>query len=593
MGFLVLTKVQAQSTKPAEWLHLFTDAQKHTVVLNNAEELVPLVHINQKIASINLGFNHSVAFDSVLTKYQQISPFNGSFYATTSSLDALLDDLKFYPTLILGISDVAVFDERVLQFIQRAEKQKRVIIALFGDARSLSRLKQVQSPIIWCEKHTEIGASVVAQAIFGGLSIDNYLTKDYSENHCAGSGYSIKKTRLSYTAPEAVGIKSDDLAPIEAIAYEAIFAKASPSAVIMVVKNGQVIYERAFGKPTYESTRTTRTDDIYDLASITKTTATTPALMRLLENDKLSLDSPLSAYIGRTRGLDKANIKVKEVLLHEAGFTPYIPFYQKLKPTDVRSSFSTEFPTQLGKNYFLKANYFADSMWPQMLRSPLLTRGKYVYSDLSMYVLKEIVETLSEKSLDCYVAEQFYEPLGMQTAGFLPKKKFPADRIIPTENDTYFRMNVLQGDVHDQGAAMAGGISGHAGLFATANDLAIFYQLLLNKGNYGGKRYFKAGTVAQFTSRQSTTSRRGLGFDRWDPANPGYPSALATPETFGHTGYTGTCVWADAANDLIYIFLSNRTYPEVSDKLSTLRIRPRIQDVIYKALANANQLNFN
>lgn len=593
MGFFVYTKAQTPCTKPAEWVQLFTDAKEHTVVLNNAKELVPLVHIDQKIASINLGFNHSVAFDSVLNKYQQIHPFNGNFYATTSSLDALLDDLKFYPTLILGISDVAVFDERVLQFIQRAEKQKRVIIALFGDARSLSKLEQVQSPIVWCEKHTEIGASVVAQTIFGGLSIDNYLTNDYGEKLCAGSGYAIKKTRLSYTAPEAAGIKSEDLAPIEAIAYEAIFAKASPSAVIMVVKNGQVIYERAFGKPTYESTRNTRTDDIYDLASITKTTATTPALMHLLENDKLSLDSPLSAYIGRTRGLDKANIKVKEVLLHEAGFTPYIPFYQKLKPADVRSSYSTEFPTQVSKDYFLKANYFAEMMWPHMLRSPLLSRGKYVYSDISMYVLKELVEILSEESLDRYVAEQFYDPLGMQTAGFLPKKRFPTSRIIPTENDTYFRMNVLQGDVHDQGAAMAGGVSGHAGLFATANDLAIFYQLLLNKGTYGGKRYFKAGTVAQFTSRQSTTSRRGLGFDRWDPANPGYPSALATPETFGHTGYTGTCVWADPTNDLIYIFLSNRTYPEVSDKLSTLRIRPRIQDVIYKALANSNQLNFN
>jgi CubicO group peptidase (beta-lactamase class C family) len=206
-----------------------------------------------------------------------------------------------------------------------------------------------------------------------------------------------------------------------------------------------------------------------------------------------------------------------------------------------------------------------------------------------MYFMKEVVETLSEQPLDEYVAQQFYEPLGMQTAGYLPKKRFAIDRIIPSENDTYFRKTTLQGDVHDQGAAMLGGVSGHAGVFATANDLAIFYQLLLNKGTYGGKRYFKASTVEQFTTRQSSTSRRGLGFDRWDPtAIPAYPSALATPETFGHTGYTGTCVWADAKNDLIYVFLSNRVYPELSDKLSNLRIRPRIQDVIYKALAKSS-----
>ncbi|MFM6954703.1 MAG: serine hydrolase domain-containing protein [Sphingobacteriaceae bacterium] len=579
----------AQQSNPAEWLRQFNDAQKHTVVLNNANELLPLVNINQKIACINLGFNHSVVFDSLANKYQQIPSLNGNFYATTSSLDALLDDVKFYHTLILELSDVVIFDDRVLRFIKEVEKNKQVIIALFGDARSLTKLENVQSPIVWCENHTEIGASVVAQAIFGGLSISNYLRQDYGEKLCSGSGFTIKKTRLSYTVPEAVGINSTDLAPIEAIAYEAIFAKATPSAVVLVAKNGQVIYERAFGKPSYESSRATRTNDIYDLASITKTVATTPAVMRLVENDKLSLDSPLSAYIGRTRGLNKAGIKVREVMLHEAGFTPYIPFYQKLKPSDTSSVSSDEFPTKVSDHLFLKANYFADTMWPQMLRSPLLSRGRYVYSDLSMYVMKEVVETLSEQPLNDYVAQQFYEPLGMQTAGYLPKNRFEVDRIIPTEKDSYFRKSTLQGDVHDQGAAMLGGISGHAGVFATANDLAIFYQLLLNKGTYGGKRYFKASTVEQFTTRQSSTSRRGLGFDRWDPnAIPPYPSASATPETFGHTGYTGTCVWADAKNDLIYIFLSNRVYPEVSDKLSNLRIRPRIQDVIYKALANSN-----
>ncbi len=223
-----------------------------------------------------------------------------------------------------------------------------------------------------------------------------------------------------------------------------------------------------------------------------------------------------------------------------------------------------------------------------MLRSPLQSHGRYVYSDLSMYVMKEIVEKLAQKPLDQYVQDQFFRPMGLQTAGYHPLNRFEADRIIPTEEDRIFRKTTLQGDVHDQGAAMLGGTAGHAGLFSNANDLAILYQVFLNKGNYGGHRYFKASTVDLFTSRQSTVSRRGLGFDRWDPdSSREYPSRLASVQTFGHTGYTGTCVWADPSNDLIYIFLSIRVYPQVTDKLSTLKIRPRIQDVIYEAIAKA------
>lgn len=570
------------------WLNNFKAAEQATVVLNNANASIPIEDLTQKIACIDLGFNHSVVFDSLLNKYQKVDHFNGSFYAATSSLNALLDDVKFYHTLILELSDVAVFDQRAFNFINDLARHKQVIIALFGDARSLVKLNTISAPIIWCEKHTPEGAAAVAQAIFGGIGIDQRLQQDYGNNFCEGSGYRTRKIRLSYTVPEAVGMNSEDLNPIKAIAQEAIRAKATPSAVVMVVKEGQVIYHRAFGRPTYQSERETRIDDIYDLASITKTAATTPAVMRLYETGKLSLDSTLSTYIGRSRELNKASISLKEVMLHQAGFVPFIPFYQKLNPTDFSSDSTATFNTRVAKNFYLRKNYFAEVMWPQMLRSPLQNRGKYVYSDLSMYVMKEVVETLSEKPLERYVQEEFYGPLGMQTAGFTPLNRFSPDRITPTEEDKIFRKTTLQGDVHDQGAAMLGGVAGHAGLFASANDLAILYQTLLNKGIYGGRRYFRNSTVELFTSRQSDVSRRGLGFDRWDPdPSKQYPSRLASPQTFGHTGYTGTCVWADAENDLIYIFLSNRVYPQVSDRLSDLRIRPRIQDVIYEAIAKS------
>lgn len=569
-----------------ERLRLEKTILQTAVVLNNVNDILPIKNLDQKIACIDLGFNHNTIFDSLANKYQRVDHFNGNYYASTSSLDALLDDLKYYHTLILEISDVSAFDNRVLNFIREAGAQKQVIIALFGNAKSLVKLDQFSYPLIWAEQHNDAAASIVAQAIFGGVGLENYLKQDYGQNFCAGSGYRIRKTRLGYTVPEALGINTNDLKGIVQIANEAIAAKATPSAVVMVVKNGQVIYHEAFGKPTYKSSRSTHIDDIYDLASITKTAATTPAVMRLYEQEKLDLDAGLGKYLGRTRGLDKSAISVREVMLHQAGFIPFIPFYQKLSIQDYRSDSSAEFNTRVATNYYLRKNYFAEVMWPQMLRSPLQSPGRYVYSDLSMYVMKEIVEKLAEKPLSQYVQDQFYRPLGMQKAGYHPLNRFSANEIIPTEEDTIFRKTTLQGDVHDQGAAMLGGAAGHAGLFATANDMAILYQLFLNKGTYGGQRYFKAATIELFTSKQSNISRRGLGFDRWDPdTSKQYPSRLASPQTFGHTGYTGTCVWADPATDLIYIFLSNRVYPQVSERLSNLRIRSRIQDVIYEAIA--------
>jgi len=224
-------------------------------------------------------------------------------------------------------------------------------------------------------------------------------------------------------------------------------------------------------------------------------------------------------------------------------------------------------------------------MWPEMLASPLRTRGKYVYSDLSMYFMKEIVETVSAEPLNIYSQNNFYGPLGMQTAGFLPLNRFPVSRIIPTEQDTYFRHQLIDGYVHDQGAALLGGVSGHAGLFATANDLGILYQMILNKGTYGGVQYFKPETVTEFTSRYSSNSRRGLGFDGWGPLpDSHYPSTLASPGTYGHTGFTGTCFWVDPKYNLVYVFLSNRVYPRENPRLSSLNIRPRIQDAIYEAI---------
>jgi CubicO group peptidase (beta-lactamase class C family) len=392
---------------------------------------------------------------------------------------------------------------------------------------------------------------------------------------------------LSYADPRTVGIDPAVLERIDGIVAEAIDAGATPGAVVLVLKDGKVVFDRAYGHHTYEKGIPTRSSDIFDLASITKINATTVAAMRLVEQGKLSLDATVGTYLPelKTTHRDKAAITVRDLLTHQAGFVPFIPFFERIKDGDYRSAPSAGFPIKVAERFFLSRDYFREVMWKEMLDSPLKTPGRYVYSDISMYVLKEILERIVQKPLDAYVDEEFYQPLGACTMGFCPRERFAAERIVPTESDTYFRKQLLVGYVHDPGAGMAGGVAGHAGLFATAYDLAIVNQMILNGGSYGGRQYFKPETVKQFTARQSDASRRGLGFDRWDPeSKEGYPSKLASPETFGHTGFTGTCVWVDPQHRLVYIFLSNRIYPSDNRKLLKMNIRSRIQDTIYEAI---------
>jgi CubicO group peptidase (beta-lactamase class C family) len=407
-----------------------------------------------------------------------------------------------------------------------------------------------------------------------------------SDNHLYREDSKLKNTQLSYSKPEAVGVDGQKLAErIDAIAREAILEQATPGAVVMIVKDNQVIFEKAYGFHTYENKIATKVDDIFDLASISKIAATTLAVMKLKEEGKINLNETIGYYLKDAKNTNKANIRLKEVMLHEGGLIPFIPFYRDLTSKDHRSDSTAAFPTKVAEGFYLRKDYFEEVMWPKMLNSPVRSR-EYVYSDLSMYIMQKVVEEQSNTSLDQYVKEQFYDKLGMNSTGFNAWKNFPVHRVIPTERDgKSFRDTLLVGYVHDQGAAMASGVAGHAGLFSTAQDLAIYGQLLLNRGSYGGTTLFKPETVDLFTSQQSANSRRGLGFDRYDPdKTKEYPSRLATPSTYGHTGYTGTCLWIDPNNQLIYIFLSNRVHPKVSSKLSSLSIRSRIMDVIYESI---------
>ncbi|WP_371683159.1 serine hydrolase domain-containing protein [Pedobacter sp. G11] len=557
-----------------------------TILLNNQDAIIPLKSLEKKnIASVSLGFSYSLIFDSLANKYDQVTPFSAAMYKDSVNLNNLEDDLKYYNTVLISIDDQNSNNAKYINFINSISKTKKVIVSLFGNGTALKSFDLLQSPIIWTAQNTADAAAIVPQYIFGGIAAENKLTKAFSAKYTVGSGFTTTKTRLKYTVPEDAGVNSNSLKEIDAIAAETIREKAAPGLVVLVAKDGKVIFNKAYGTHTYDGNLPDKVTDIFDLASVTKVTATTPSVMRLFEEGKLKLDTNIGAYIPKARTTPMNNINVREVMLHQAGFIPYIPFHNYVKTGDYSVDSTAAFPTKVADGYYIKKDFFKDFMWPKMLNSPIKTRGQYVYSDISMYVMKDIVEHISEEPLNQYTYENFYKPLGMQTAGFLPRNRFSRDQIIPTEQDTYFRKTLLVGYVHDQGAALAGGISGHAGLFSSANDLAIIYQMLLNRGTYGGTQYFKPETVDMFTSKQSNVSRRGLGFDRWDPdSTKHYPSNLASPQTYGHTGYTGTCVWVDPSRGLVYVFLSNRVNPGVSEKLGNLKIRGRIQDVINKAI---------
>lgn len=589
--FITLSSFASSCHNPSlSWLEQMKASRQSTVLLRNDSSYIPVIDLHDKrFASVNIGSQNAIMFDSIANKYTAVDRFSAQAYKDQPNLNALSADLKLYNAVIVQVSQDELARQTTRAFLRDLERSRQLIVVLYGDAAALAGLDSLRSPIIWSASDSPASASFTAQLIFGGTTAHAKLPVTVSPSFKAGDGFQTAAIRLAYTVPEELGISTGDLEkPIDNIVRSAIAQRVTPGAVVMVVKDGRVIFDKAYGSHTYERTRETRVNDVFDLASVTKIAATTIASMRLYEQSKLNLDSSMSYYVPLARETNKKFIPVRNLMLHQAGLVPYIPFQNSLKPGDYSRDSSEVFSVKVADNYYIRRNYYNDVMLPRMLNSGLRTSGKYEYSDLSMYFMKEIIERQTAEPLDQYVQNEFYKPLGMKYAGFTPRMRMSKANIVPTENDTYFRKTLLEGYVHDQGAALAGGVAGHAGLFSSANDLAILFQMMLNGGIYGGKQYFQPSTIEMFTSRQSDVSRRGLGFDRWDPdpANR-YPSSLASPQTYGHTGFTGTCVWVDPKSKLIYIFLSNRLYEQPANKLSSLRVRPRIQDAIYQAVNKA------
>ena len=395
--------------------------------------------------------------------------------------------------------------------------------------------------------------------------------------------------------PDKAGLDGEKLKLIDSLANNAIQKGATPGCVVLVARNGKVGFYKAYGKMNYDSSEPVTIATVYDLASVTKTSATTLAVMKLYEDGKLDLDKTLGDYLPWTHGSDKASLIIRNVLLHQAGLVSYIPFYKETiketgqpKPGYYLSSPDKTYNIPVGENMFMRKDV-TDTLYKRILQSKLGPPNKYVYSDNDFIFMGKVVEQITGKTLDEYVRNTFYLPLGMMSTTFKPKEHMPLSMIAPTEKEKYFRLQQIRGYVHDPGAAMFGGVAGHAGLFSNAYDLAKLYQLFLNGGTLNGVKVLKPETLNYFTAYQSEISRRGIGFDKPEKDNATnaspYPSRSVSPLTFGHTGFTGICVWADPQYNLLYIFFSNRVCPDgENNKLSELSIRSNIQEAIYHSL---------
>jgi len=405
--------------------------------------------------------------------------------------------------------------------------------------------------------------------------------------------------KLKTVNPADLGIDALALETgIRSIILEALDSAAFPGCQILLAKGGKVFYEESFGYHTYDSLLPVKNSDIYDLASVTKTTAATLSLMKLYDQGLFDPNQTFGHYFPDIAKGKKKKMVMRDVLAHQAGLRAWIPYWSesqkkngKYKRNTVSKDSSANFPYRISESgLFLHKDYRTRQIYKMIRKSKVSKQKNYLYSGLSFYLYPELVQRITGKSFDQFLADEFYEPLGAETLGFNAGEQFDMERIIPTEVDSFFRMQTLQGVVHDEGAAMMLGVSGNAGLFSNARDLAKVYQMLLNDGTYAGEQYLKPTTVEEFTRCQfcETGNKRGMGFDKpLIEYNPVRSSVAmdASPESFGHSGYTGTLVWADPANDLLFIFLSNRVHPTRNNrKIYTLNIRPRIHNLVYDLL---------
>jgi len=570
-----------------------------TVVKNNNETLPIKELVNNKIAYVKLGDSDNLNFTNTLKKYTEVD------IVSDKNLDGLSEKLKSYNTIVIGYhksnetpwKSFKMTPEE-LTWLEQIAKNHVVILDVFASPYALLDIPDFDAidAIMVSYQNSEVSQEISAQIIFGAMEAKGKLPISIKMIFPEGTGITTHNlNRLSYSIPEEVGMSSKLLAKIDSVTKIVVDSLMAPGGQILVARNGTVVYHNSFGFHTYDKKQEVKLTDLYDLASVTKITGGLPMVMKSEEAGLLTLDSTLGELLPYLKGSNKDKISVKEALSHVGKIKPWIPFYLKTIDSIDKKPFSKLYRTEESEGFSIKVaenlyliNSYQDSIYKKIAEAPQNKENGYKYSDLPFYLFEKHIKETYHQTLDKLNDSLFYKPLGAKSVTYNPLQKFKKSEIAPTEVDDYYRHQTLQGYVHDMGAAMMNGVSGHAGLFANSNDLAKMMQMYLQGGYYGGKRYFEAKTIDKFNHRyyENDSIRRGLGFDKPD-LDPKISAAskFASANSFGHSGFTGTYTWADPANGILYVFLSNRVFPTMSNnKLGDKNIRTEIHNLIYEAI---------
>nr|WP_294935823.1 glycoside hydrolase family 3 N-terminal domain-containing protein [uncultured Flavobacterium sp.] len=567
-------------------------------VLKKEENDFPIKHISkEKIAYVKLGDDKNNTFLSTLRTYAPVTEIE------PDSIHLMLRKLKEYSKVIIGFhkADGAWkkhnLETNELVLLDSISKHNNVTLTVFAKPYTLLPIQNFSKieNLVLAYQNNDIAQTVAAEIIFGAITAKGKIPVSINNFFKVDDGLKTTKSNniLAYSTPESVGMNPKVLAKIDALAQKAIDGKMTPGMQILIARKGKVFYQKSFGYHDYKKDTRVANTDVYDVASLTKILSTLPNVMQLYDKKKVTLETKLGTMLPSFANTDKKDITFKDLMTHQARLQTWIPFYQSTLDTTkhpskkyYRKTYSAEFPLQVSENLFLMKSY-SDTIMKQIADSKLLPKKEYKYSDFTFIILKEYLERTLKNRLDVISDANFFKPMGMSSMTYNPLRKMDMGVIPPTEKDTYFRYTTIQGYVHDMAAAMQDGVGGHAGLFSNAIDVAKMMQMYLQKGVYGEQRYFSEATFDVFNHCYfcKDGNRRGLGFDKPQIIGAGPTCGCTSMTSFGHTGFTGTIAWADPEEELVYVFLSNRTFPDAADnKLSKGNIREDIQKVIYEAI---------
>jgi beta-N-acetylhexosaminidase len=615
--------------KPVDLNNLYNDLNKPSAqclkqvlyeqaltVVKNDKDFLPIKIVDTtSFASVSIGIEKGNTFQMNLNHYASFDHYAvANKNAADTAYDHLLDKLKGYEVVVVGLHNTSAFNsvnfgisDASKRFIEKLSSKTKVILSVFGNPYSLKYFTYSKN-LICAYEDNETTQKIVPQLIFGAIPSTASLPVSPDVTMKAGQRALISTTlqRLRYGLPELAGIDSRTLSKIDTIAMKAIAEGATPGCQVLVARNGMVVFNKSYGYLSYDKTQPVNNNTLYDIASISKVAGTLQAVMFLQERGLIDLDKKASYYLTDLKGTNKEDLYLKDILTHQAGLTPFIPHWKKtVDSTGFCKAYYSTTRDSLYCNEVIPGLYsitsMEDSLWKWTVESELLKKPKpkrrrapepkhydYVYSDLGFYIMKRVVEKQINQPMDEFLQQNIYDRLGLATMTYKPlDKKIAPERIAPTEEDKYFRKCLVRCTVHDPGAAMLGGVAGHAGIFSNAGDLATLMQMNLQLGMYGGQRYLLPETLPLFTKRQFDRNRRGLGWDKPENSGGGPTSDNASPNTYGHTGFTGTAVWVDPDQNLIYVFLSNRIYTDAGNtKLIKWGTRTMVQDVIYQSILN-------